>query len=116
VQLRGNLDTRIRKLDEGQFDAIVIAAAGVKRLGMAERITEILNPDMSIPAIGQGAVGIECRKDDDSMNSLLRPLNHPETAVCVRTERAFNRRLEGGYSKGAVRYRLQHMHDLSVHS
>jgi hydroxymethylbilane synthase len=96
VQLRGNLDTRIRKLDEGQFDAIVIAAAGVKRLGMAERITEILNPDMSIPAIGQGAVGIECRKDDDSMNSLLRPLNHPETAICVRAERAFNRKLEGG--------------------
>ncbi len=96
VQLRGNLDTRIRKLDEGQFDAIIVAAAGVKRLGMAERITEILDPTISLPAIGQGAVGIECRKDDDSVNELIRPLNHPETSVCVLAERAFNRKLEGG--------------------
>jgi hydroxymethylbilane synthase len=96
VQLRGNLDTRIRKLDEGQFDAIIVAAAGVKRLGMAERITEILDPGISLPAIGQGAVGIECRKDDDSINTLITPLNHPETAVCVLAERAFNAKLEGG--------------------
>ncbi|MEF9426466.1 MAG: hydroxymethylbilane synthase, partial [Candidatus Mariimomonas ferrooxydans] len=67
AQLRGNLDTRIRKLDEGQFDAIIVAAAGVKRLGMADRITEILETDVSLPAIGQGAVGIECRKNDSTL-------------------------------------------------
>jgi hydroxymethylbilane synthase len=96
VQLRGNLDTRIRKLDEGQFDAIIVAAAGVKRLAMSERITEILSTVISIPAIGQGAVGIECRVHDELTNQLISPLNHPETAVCVRAERAFNKKLEGG--------------------
>ena len=96
AQLRGNLDTRIRKLDEGQFDAIIVATAGVKRLGMAERITEILEPEISLPAIGQGAVGIECRIDDEFINNLLKPLNHPETAVCVYAERAFLKKLEGG--------------------
>ncbi|TNF56681.1 hydroxymethylbilane synthase [bacterium] len=96
VQLRGNLDTRIRKLDEGQFDAIIVAAAGVKRLGMAERITEILNPDISVPAIGQGAVGIESRIQDEFINDLIKPLNHLETEICVRAERAFNKKLEGG--------------------
>jgi len=96
VQLRGNLDTRIRKLDEGPFDAIIVAAAGVKRLGMAERITEIMNTDISLPAIGQGAVGIECRINDDFIQNLIAPLNHPETAVCVSAERAFLKKLEGG--------------------
>jgi hydroxymethylbilane synthase len=96
LQLRGNLDTRIRKLDEGQFDAIILAAAGVKRLGLEKRITEILPVDTSLPAIGQGAIGIECRVDDDFINKLLEPLNHPETSVCVRAERAFLKRLEGG--------------------
>ncbi|MEE8330061.1 MAG: hydroxymethylbilane synthase [Thermodesulfovibrionia bacterium] len=96
AQLRGNLDTRIRKLDEGQFDAIIVAAAGVKRLGMADRITEILETDVSLPAIGQGAVGIECRKEDRLISNLLEPLNHPATSVCVRAERAFLKKLEGG--------------------
>lgn len=96
TQLRGNLDTRIRKLDEGQFDAIIVAVAGVKRLGMAERITEALDPDISLPAIAQGAIGIECRTDDEFINKLLEPLNHPETSVCVRAERAFLKKLEGG--------------------
>jgi hydroxymethylbilane synthase len=96
AQLRGNLDTRIRKLDEGQFDAIIVAAAGVKRLGLAQRITEILDAGISLPAIGQGAVGIECRVNDKFINKLLEPLNHTETAVCVRAERAFLRKLEGG--------------------
>lgn len=95
-QLRGNLDTRLRKLDEGQFDAIILAAAGVKRLGWAERITEILEPEISLPAIGQGAVGIECRINDEFINNLIAPLNHPETAICVRAERAFLKKLEGG--------------------
>ena len=96
LQLRGNLDTRLRKLDEGQFDAIILAAAGVKRLGWKERITEILSPETSLPAIGQGAVGIECRINDKFIHDLIVPLNHYETAVCVRGERACLRKLEGG--------------------
>ena len=96
IQLRGNLDTRIRKLDEGQFDAIVVATAGVKRLGMPERITEVLDPDITLPAIGQGAVGIECRIDDEYIHKLINPLNHVETAICVRAERSFLKKLEGG--------------------
>jgi len=95
-QLRGNLDTRLRKLDEGQFDAIILAAAGVKRLGWAERITEILVPELSLPAIGQGAIGIECRTGDSFITGLIAPLNHAETSVCVRAERSFLKKLEGG--------------------
>lgn len=95
-QLRGNLDTRIRKLDDGQYDAIVVAAAGVKRLGLRKRITEILPVDIILPAIGQGAIGIECRIDDEFINKLIAPLNHPETAICVKAERAFLKHLEGG--------------------
>ena len=96
TQLRGNLDTRLRKLDEGQFDAIILATAGVKRLGLSERITEILQPKISLPAIGQGAVGIECRVDDVFINKLLKKLDHKATSVCVRAERAFLKKLEGG--------------------
>ncbi|HXX58465.1 MAG TPA: hydroxymethylbilane synthase [Thermodesulfovibrionales bacterium] len=96
AQLRGNLDTRLRKLDEGQFDAIILAAAGVKRLGWAERITEVLSPEISLPAIGQGAIGIECRVNDEFINKLVAPLNHGETSTCVRAERALLKRLEGG--------------------
>ncbi len=95
-QLRGNLDTRLRKLDEGQFDAIILAAAGMKRLGLQDRITEILLLDISLPAIGQGAVGIECRVNDEWVNNLISALNHPETFVCVKAERAFLKKLEGG--------------------
>jgi hydroxymethylbilane synthase len=95
-QLRGNLDTRLRKLDEGQFDAIILAAAGMIRLGLKKRITEILPFEISLPAIGQGAVGIECRVGDAWINELIAPLNHPETAVCVKAERAFLKKLEGG--------------------
>lgn len=95
-QLRGNLDTRLRKLDEGKFDAIILAAAGIKRLGWASRITEIIPPEISLPAIGQGAIGIECRIGDTFINNIIVPLNHPETSVCVRSERAFLKKLEGG--------------------
>ncbi|MEW6584338.1 MAG: hydroxymethylbilane synthase [Nitrospirota bacterium] len=94
--LRGNLDTRLRKLDEGQFDAIILACAGVKRLGLANRITEILPFKTSLPAVGQGAVGIECRLDDEFVNSLIAPLNHGGTSICVKAERSFLKRLEGG--------------------
>jgi hydroxymethylbilane synthase len=95
-QLRGNLDTRLKKLDEGQYDAIILAAAGVKRLGLHNRITETLPFAVSLPAIGQGAIGIECRRDDAFINTLIAPLNHDETSVCVRAERAFLKKLEGG--------------------
>ncbi|MBF0554160.1 MAG: hydroxymethylbilane synthase [Nitrospirae bacterium] len=105
IQLRGNLDTRLRKLDDGLCDAIILAVAGMKRLGVEGRITGILPVDISLPAIGQGAVGIECRSGsnnnisqskDELINSLAGQLNHEATAVCVRAERAFLKRLEGG--------------------
>jgi len=96
LQLRGNLDTRIRKLDEGQFDAIILATAGVKRLGLQDRITEILPFEISLPAVGQGAIGIECRIDDEVTNNIVAVLDHKETSVAVRAERAFLKRLEGG--------------------
>ncbi|NWF97754.1 MAG: hydroxymethylbilane synthase [Nitrospirae bacterium] len=95
-QLRGNVDTRIRKLDEGRYDAIILAAAGAKRLGLGNRITEFLSFEVSLPAIGQGAIGIECRKHDEFINKLILPLNHAETAICVSAERAFLKKLEGG--------------------
>ncbi len=94
-QLRGNLDTRLRKLDEGLFDAIVLASAGLKRLGLADRITELLAPELCLPAIAQGAIGIECMINSE-INELVGPLNDPETSVCVRAERAFLKKLEGG--------------------
>jgi hydroxymethylbilane synthase len=96
VQLRGNLDTRLRKLDEGQFDAIILAAAGIKRLGLQDRITEILPFKVSLPAIGQGAIGIECRINDEIINEIVGVLDHEETSIAVRAERAFLKRLEGG--------------------
>lgn len=96
TQLRGNVDTRIRKLDEGQFDAIILATAGVKRLGYSDRITERISIDVSLPAIAQGAVGIECRIDDVFINDMLKKLDHAETSVCVKAERAFLKKLEGG--------------------
>ncbi len=96
IQLRGNLDTRLRKLDEGQFDAIILAAAGVKRLGWADRITEVISPETSLPAIGQGAVGIECRTGDEFVHDLIASLDHADTSTCVRAERACLKRLEGG--------------------
>lgn len=93
--LRGNLQTRLRKLDEGQYAAIILAAAGLKRLGMEERITQLIAPENSIPAVGQGALGIEIRADRDDMRELLNPLNHPDTAACVEAERAMSRALAG---------------------
>lgn len=96
AQLRGNLETRFRKLDEGQFDAMILASAGVKRLGWQQRITEVIDPETSLPAIGQGAVGIECRIDDEFINQLIAPLNHKETSICVRAERALLKKLQGG--------------------
>ena len=94
--LRGNVNTRLRKLDAGEYDAIVLACAGLLRLAMAERIRERIPVTRSLPAGGQGAVGIELRQDDTRTRQWLAPLHHPPTAQCVRAERALNRRLQGG--------------------
>ena len=94
--LRGNVGTRLHKLDDGEFDAIVLAAAGVIRLGMSDRITEFFPDSHLLPAIGQGAIGIECRADDSITQELISLLNHEETSICVLAERAFSRRLQGG--------------------
>ncbi|MDE1461426.1 hydroxymethylbilane synthase [Spartinivicinus poritis] len=94
--LRGNVNTRLAKLDDGQYDAIILAAAGLKRLEFASRISSFISPEQSLPAGGQGAVGIECRTTDDTIIKLITPLHHSETALCVSAERAMNRRLAGG--------------------
>nr|WP_093065160.1 hydroxymethylbilane synthase [Thiothrix caldifontis] len=94
--LRGNVNTRLAKLDNGEYDAIILAAAGLIRLEFQSRITAYLSTEQSLPAIGQGAVGIECRRHDPRVENLLAPLRHAETTVCVRAERAMNHRLNGG--------------------
>jgi hydroxymethylbilane synthase len=93
--LRGNVDTRLKRLDEGNFSAIILAAAGLIRLGLQEKIQEYLNPDIFIPAVGQGALGIECRIEDEKTRELIQFLNHPDTASCVHAERAMNNVLNG---------------------
>jgi len=94
--LRGNLDTRLKKLRNGDLDGIVLAAAGLKRLGWGGEITEVISPDVCLPAIGQGALGIECRRDDATVNDAVRPLDDADTRACVTAERALLERLEGG--------------------
>ncbi|MCK8097275.1 hydroxymethylbilane synthase [Pseudoalteromonas sp. 1CM17D] len=94
--LRGNVNTRLAKLDDGQYDAIILAAAGLLRLKMDERIADYIEPEVSLPANGQGAVGIECRIDDEVTKALLAPLEHTQTRIRVNAERAMNRHLEGG--------------------
>ncbi|MBD9427117.1 hydroxymethylbilane synthase [Pseudomonas sp. PDM15] len=94
--LRGNVNTRLAKLDAGEYDAIILAAAGLIRLGFEERIRSSISVDDSLPAGGQGAVGIECRSADSEIHSLLAPLHHTETATRVIAERALNKRLNGG--------------------
>lgn len=94
--VRGNVGTRLRKLDEEGFEVIVLAAAGLKRLGLGDRVAGWVAPEHLLPAVGQAAVGIECRDDDDAVKRLLQPLRHALTEDLVRAERAFNRRLGGG--------------------
>ncbi|WP_127019465.1 hydroxymethylbilane synthase [Rheinheimera mangrovi] len=94
--LRGNVNTRLAKLDAGEFDAIILASAGLIRLGFEARIASFLDVGTSLPANGQGAVGIECRSDDLVVQQLLAPLEHKETRICVLAERAMNRKLQGG--------------------
>jgi hydroxymethylbilane synthase len=94
--VRGNVETRLRKLDEGQFDAIVLALAGLTRLGLVKRATQILPPEVMLPAVGQGALGIETRADDDATLAMLAPLNEPNSRQCVLAERAMLAELRGG--------------------
>ncbi len=96
LDLRGNVNTRLRKLDEGQYDAILLAAAGLKRLGLGQRIASCLAVEQSLPAGGQGAVGIELRSDDAHTRRLLGSLTHDASERCVRAERAMNAHLQGG--------------------
>lgn len=93
--LRGNVNTRLRKLDEGQYDAIVLAAAGLKRLGLGERIRDLIDPADSLPAPGQGALALECRADRADVIAALAPLNDTATALATAAERAFSRALSG---------------------
>lgn len=94
--LRGNVNTRLRKLDDGEYDAIILASAGLLRLGFAQRIKLALEPEECLPAIGQGAVGIEVRSDDTAVKELLAPLAHAETTSRIAAERAMNEALNGG--------------------
>ncbi|MDX9699757.1 MAG: hydroxymethylbilane synthase [Rhodocyclaceae bacterium] len=95
TSLRGNLDTRLRKLDEGQYDAIILAAAGLKRLGMHSRIRGVLSAEQSLPAVGQGALGVECLSSRTDLIAALQPLHDAATAACVLAERAVSRALAG---------------------
>ena len=94
--LRGGVDTRLRRLDDGDFDAIVLAVSGLERGGHGARVTEVLDVATMLPAAGQGALGIECRRGDARVEALIAPLACPRSSACVLAERAFNRRLEGG--------------------
>jgi hydroxymethylbilane synthase len=96
LNLRGNVNTRLAKLDAGEFDAIILAAAGLKRLGFSDRITETLSPEISLPSMGQGAIGIECREGDSQVIDWVLRLHDEMTALRVTAERAMNERLQGG--------------------
>ncbi|MFB2538442.1 MULTISPECIES: hydroxymethylbilane synthase [unclassified Acinetobacter] len=96
LDLRGNVGTRLAKLDAGEYDAIILASAGLIRLGLQERIRHTIDGKISLPAVGQGALGLECRIDDQRVRGYIDFLNDTDTATCVRAERAFNRYLEGG--------------------
>jgi len=96
VSLRGNVDTRLQKVESGELHAVVLAAAGLRRLGLADRIAQILPPEVILPAVGQGALGLEARQDDHETIRVLDFLNHEPTEITVRAERAFLKKLEGG--------------------
>ena len=114
LDLRGNVNTRLKKLDDGNYDAIILAAAGLNRLGFVKRITALLPPEESLPAIGQGAIGIECRQGDDAVEALISPLNHPETALCISAERTMNHRLKGGCQVPIAGYAELHEGQLNL--
>src|SRR5699024_633753 len=94
--LRGNVNTRLQKLENGEYDAIILAAAGLIRLGFEDKITEYLSDEISLPAVGQGAIGIECVTSNNEVRKVIEALNDRETSICVTAERAFNAKLNGG--------------------
>lgn len=104
--LRGNVNTRLAKLDAGDYDAIVLASSGLKRLGFHDRIRYAIPDTVSLPAVGQGALGIECRLNDHELRAMLEPLSHADTSDRVKAERAMNRRLEGGCQVPIAAYAL----------
>ncbi len=113
ISLRGNVQTRLRKLDDGEFDAIILATAGLLRLQLSSRIASRLPVETSLPAVGQGAVGVEIRAGDERLRELLAPLNDNETALLLRAERAMNRRLEGGCQVPIAGYAIRDPEDSS---
>lgn len=120
IPLRGNLDTRIRKLDTEGLDAVVLAAAGIRRMGLEAKITQVFSPDDFVPAIGQGALGIETRADDEEINQLVGALDHTETRLCVQAEQAFLAKLEGGCqvpigAHASIRRREFNLHGMVAH-
>ena len=112
--LRGNVQTRLGKLDNGEFDAIILAAAGLLRMEMTDRIASYITAESSLPAGGQGALGIEWRCGDSDIHALLQPLHHAETAACVLAERAMNRRLQGGCQVPIAAYAVQQDNQLNL--
>ncbi len=112
--LRGNLQTRLRKLDEGQYAAIILAAAGLIRLGLSERIRQTISPEQSIPAVGQGALGIEINASRTDLLEILAPLNHAQTQDCVLAERAMSRALAGSCTVPLGAYALCDGEDLNI--
>jgi hydroxymethylbilane synthase len=117
LTLRGNVDTRLRKLDEGQYDAIILAAAGLVRLGLERRITHYFESDQSVPAVGQGIVGIECRADDERSIRLVHALDDETSSQCCMAERAFAQRLQGSCQSpiaGFAEIRDDELHLLGV--
>ena len=107
VPLRGNVDTRLRKVEAGEADAIVLARAGLIRLGLADRATEVLSPEISLPAVGQGALGVEAREGDAAVASVLARMHHAETAVAVAAERGVMRALEGDCKTPIAAYAMR---------
>jgi hydroxymethylbilane synthase len=112
--LRGNVDTRLRKLDEGQYDALLLAAAGLRRLGLESRISALIATDEMLPAVGQGALAVETRKDDDSTIAFVRSLNHEPTQLACRSERAFLRALGGGCELPIAGYAVASRNELVI--
>jgi len=112
--IRGNVDTRLRKVQEGQFDAVVLALAGLRRLGWADRATEILSPEVSLPAIGQGALGIECRDGDAATLEALARLDDPEASICVSAERALMAAVDGSCRLPVAAYAVREGSELHL--
>jgi len=114
ADLRGNVNTRLGKLDDGAFDAVVLAVAGLERLGLEDRITARLEAGVCLPGIGQGALGIECRSGDRAIEDLIQPLNDPATAACVRAERAVSHGLGGSCLSPIAGFAREHGGELTL--